>query len=140
MHAKSSAKRTPPPGRDGRVLTQEVVFPVEVERRALGWVFWWLRLRSGMSAEEEAKLADVGEQTVRDAEKGKSKDFGWSTAKRLCRALHRKLPRMELLAERYMRMDYHHQEAAHHGESNWKMVYAWRRFKRPPFKRHGIAC
>lgn len=139
MHAKSSAKGTPPPGREGKVLADEVVFPVEVERRALGWILWWLRLRLGWSAKEEAELANVGEQTVRDAEKGESKDFGWTTAKRLCRALHRKLPKTEMLAERYMRRDYYRQMAAHHGEAQWKMVYGWRRHERPPFKKHGIA-
>lgn len=67
MKAKTSSKRNRSRDRKGRGLTGDVEFPVEVERRALGWVFWWLRLRRGWSAEEEAKVAKIGEQTVRDA-------------------------------------------------------------------------
>ena len=139
MKAKTSSKRNRSRDRKGRGLTGDVEFPVEVERRALGWVFWWLRLRRGWSAKEEAKEAKVGEQTVRDAEKGISKDLGWTTAMRLCRALKRPLPTLEVLAHRFIRRDYHRQKVAHHGESHWKMVYAWRRSDRPPFKKHGIA-
>ena len=139
MKAKKSSRQDRSRDRDGRGLTGDVVFPVEVERRALGWVFWWLRLRRGWSAKEEAKVANVGEQTVRDAEKGTSKDLGWTTALRVGRALKRELPWLERLAHRFIRRDYHRQKAAHEGEPNWKMVYAWRRHERPPFKKHGIA-
>ena len=140
MKTKDSPSKSKPHGRSVKSLANDVVFPVEVERRALGWVLWWLRLRKGWSADTEAKHAQVGVQTVRDVEKGECQDFGWTTAKRLCRALRRSLSHTERLAERYLRRGYHRQKAAHHGKKQWKMVYPWRQNRRPPFKKHGITC
>jgi hypothetical protein len=125
-----------PPRRAGRagwmLERRPMVFRAGVMLRAMGWVILWLRLRERLSAETVARRAAVGPQTLRDLEKGRCRNCGWTTLHDLCRALHLRLTHVERLAYRYLLRDFRHQERAHRGQANWKMVYPWSRNRAKP--------
>ena len=113
-----------------------MVFRSAVMLRALGWVILWLRKRERLSAETVARRAEVGPQTLRDLEKGRCRNCGWTTVLDLCRAMHLRLTHVERLAYRYLLRDFRHQERDHRGQADWQMVFPWNKHRPKPRIRH----
>ncbi|MDH4453413.1 MAG: helix-turn-helix transcriptional regulator [Verrucomicrobiota bacterium] len=120
-------------GRAGWVLERRpMVFRARVMLRALGWVLLWLRQRERLSAETVAQRAEVGPQTLRDLEKGRCRNCGWTTLHDLCRALKLRLTHVERLTYRYLLRDFRHQERHHQGQEKWQMVFPWSKKRAKP--------
>jgi type II secretory pathway component PulJ len=120
-----------------RLREAEVFISPHTMRRSVGWVLKWRRLRTGRSAAQVARLIDVVPQTVRDIEEAHYGECGWTKVYLLAHASGRRLPRVEMLAARYLMFDLRQERRRHAGEAGWRYRYPWSKKRATPRIRCG---
>lgn len=106
--------------------------PLQDMPRALGWMLEQLRRRKGLSAAWVARRTGLGDQTVRDIEKGHFSRYAYLHADAMARAVHGCLQRVLDLLQHFLWHDYLREKRLHAREPGWQYAYPWSKNRATP--------